>query len=63
MIIGFLIILFTFLYDYGKLVLTKKFTELYAYIPAHYSWTLFIIGEILVIASIISFYIRTKTKR
>ncbi|MBI2631426.1 hypothetical protein HYW75_00295 [Candidatus Pacearchaeota archaeon] len=73
LILGSLIILYTFLIDYGKLIFsgfTKDFFSLATnlelnkiislYNPTNYNWFLFIIGELLLLVSIISFYLRNK---
>lgn len=72
LITGALIILYTFLYDYSNLIVgggfAKEFFELStnqefmnavsAYIPVSYMWGKFIIGEILILVSIVLFYLR-----
>ncbi|MFH1307429.1 MAG: hypothetical protein ABIH72_01095 [archaeon] len=71
---GSLIILYTFLFDYGKLMLENgyfrefltlasnhEFMEIISeYIPLSYNWIIFFIGEILILASILFFYLRNK---
>lgn len=78
MIGGALIILYTYLADYLQLVwrsgilsparspeATERLTEMVSsYIPGHYRWLLFIIGEALIVAAIINVTIRSsKYKR
>ena len=53
---GSAFILYTFLYDYGKLILKYEgqgFLDAVAvYVPMNYNWVLLAIGEILILASI-----------
>lgn len=75
---GSLFILYTFMCDYGKLIISGGFAKdffslatnpefgiaISQYAPASYNWTLFIIGEALILASTILFYLRNfKTRR
>ena len=71
---GGLAILYTYLYDYGQLIINsgflKDFFELTAkpefhqivsnYVPSGYNWILFCIGEVLILIAIVMIYIRTK---
>lgn len=73
-IIGSAIILYTFLYDYGQIIIKGGFIlkfltfatdesfkqQLFSYTPILYNWILFIIGEVLMLISIITFYKRTN---
>jgi len=59
LILGILLILYTFLVDYFK-VLGKGIEQVYSYIPSNYNWFIFIIGEIFLILAIILFYLRNK---
>lgn len=74
LILGSLIILYTFLYDYTKIIIKGNFLKDYFglennpefqniishYIPINYNWSLFIIGEILIIISIYLFYAKNE---
>jgi len=74
LVLGGLIILFTYLYDYGKLIFSKGFGARFftlltdpefqmvvgAYIPSYYNWLLFIIGEVLILYAIYRIYKRGK---
>ena len=74
MIAGALVILYTFLFDYGnllarndlftdyfQLVKNKKFLQLAsAYIPSSYNWLLFCAGEILIGAAIIQLFVQKR---
>lgn len=70
--------LYTFLYDYGKILFEGNYfsefltlatnerfiQEVGNYIPTSYNWTLFIIGEVLLITAIISWHARSvKAKK
>jgi len=71
---GSLFILYTFLYDYGKLIIANgflpNFFELAAdeefkeivlqYVPAYYNWSLFVVGMLLIITAVILLCIRNK---
>lgn len=73
-IIGSLSVLYTFLYDYAKIILQRDFlsdfsnllnnadylAEVNSFVPASYKWTLFVIGEILILTGIYLFYRRNK---
>ncbi len=73
---GSLAILYTYLYDYGKLIISNGFlkdffelatkTEFHqivsSYVPLSYNWILFWIGEVLIVIAIVMIYIRTKNK-
>ena len=68
-ILGSLLILYTFIYDYGQFLFKEGFVyqlltfttnealgqQVFSYIPTSYNWTLFIIGEMLIIISIFLF--------
>jgi hypothetical protein len=67
LILGACIVLFTFIWDYMKLILLNNVTtyeqarQLIAdYVPTEYNWFLFVIGEVLMLAAIFLFYRRTK---
>jgi len=68
LIIGSLLILFTFVYDYSKLLIQGGFNLssfemqqiLASYIPSAYNWPVFILGEIIMLSGIILFYRRYK---
>ena len=56
---GMLLILYTFIIDYGKLLFSNP--ELIAsYVPTRYNWAAFLIGEIMIIYAIVNFYLRKK---
>ena len=72
--IGGFLQLYTFLYDYGKIMIrgdylnyfsslmtNEKFIlEVTNYMPTHYNWTIFLIGEILILTAIASWHFRYK---
>ena len=60
LIIGTIAILFTFLYDYGKLLLSNNLDLFLSYIPTAYNWIVFAVGEIFIICAIVLFYLRNK---
>ena len=71
---GALVILYTYLVDYSRLLFEsgalrsgasqeagERLAEMITkYIPSHYNWTLFIIGEALIIAATINVLIRSR---
>lgn len=75
--LGGLTILYTYLYDYGTLIINsgflKDFFELAAkqdfkqavsnYIPSNYNWILFWIGEAIILIAIWMIYVRTDKNR
>lgn len=66
-VLGSAFILYTFLYDYSKLLIENgsisKFSEAVAsYVPIKYNWPVFIIGEVLIVTSIGLFYSRIGSK-
>jgi len=75
-IIGVLIVLYTFLYDYSKLIFgggfanefftlatNQKFINLISnFAPTSYMWKTFIFGEILVIMGIVMYYLRVEKR-
>ena len=61
---GSFIILFTFMWDYTKLLIKEGFTTNFQqavaqYVPTDYNWYLFAIGEILLLFAIALFWRRT----
>jgi hypothetical protein len=74
MIVGVLIVLYTWLKDYAVLVFNSGFAKdfftlstniqfnqiIENYSPANYNWPLFILGCIISLIGIIQFYLRTK---
>ncbi|MBW8049638.1 MAG: hypothetical protein FVQ77_04730 [Cytophagales bacterium] len=61
---GSLIILFTFMWDYTKLLIKEGFTTNFQqavaqYVPTDYNWYLFAVGEILLLFAIALFWRRT----
>lgn len=77
LILGSIFILYTFLFDYGRIIFQKKYAMDYIYlmnnqnflndvgkyIPTHYNWLLFILGEILLIVAIGMIWKRIDVKR
>lgn len=59
-ILGGITVLWTWLYDYGKLLFTGSAGEIAKYVPISYNWILFSIGILLVCIGIFSFYRRYK---
>lgn len=57
-VLGVILVLYTWLYDYGKLMLASQSTA--NFIPTQYNWTIFIIGFILASIAIKLFYYRNK---
>ncbi len=76
-ILGVLIVLFTFLYDYGKVIITNGFTKEFftlvaneqfhkiitSYSPSKFNWILFLIGFIISVIGIIITYLKNKKRR
>src|SRR3989344_5143315 len=76
-ILGILLVLYTWVYDYGKIIIAggflKDFFSLIKnqqffdivenYVPQPYNWAMFIIGLLFSTIGIILFYIRTKKLR
>ena len=67
LIIGALTVLFTFIYDYSKILIeggfkiTPQIQQIMAsYTPATYNWPVFIIGEIIMIIGIGMFWLRYR---
>lgn len=76
MIIGVVLVLYTWMYDYGKLIFNgyvkdfftltnnEQFMQIIdSYIPQTYNWLVFLIGFIFVIIGMILFYFRTNKKK
>src|SRR3989344_2316171 len=75
-ILGIILVLYTWLYDYGKLIISDGFAKdfftlatnqefysiLTSYNQAYYNWPLFLIGLALSTLGILLFYLRTKRK-
>ncbi|MFH1500317.1 MAG: hypothetical protein ABIE22_00015 [archaeon] len=71
---GSLLILYTFLYDYGKLIFdwghfkdflmlasNQEFMKVISeYAPVDYNWGVFLLGELLILLSVLFFYLRNK---
>ena len=57
-VLGVILVLYTWLYDYGKLIIASQSTL--DYIPTYYNWPVFIIGFILASLAIKMFYYRMK---
>jgi hypothetical protein len=76
LILGSLFILYTFLYNYTKIIISGGFTKDFlnlatnsefikivnSFIPTSYNWILFIIGEGLILGAITIFYLRYGRK-
>ncbi len=67
LIVGALLQLYTFLYDYGRIILTATEKEtlgniVSAYVPGTYNWPLFTLGEILILLAISLLFFK-KEKR
>ncbi len=76
-ILGSIIILYTFLYDYSKLIFAGGFAKDFftlsvnpafigavsSFIPEEYNWLLFFLGEIFVLLGIFYLYNRLKFKK
>lgn len=60
-LIGFAIIIYTFLNDYGAIVIQGKWDLIASYTPQSYNWIAFAIGEVIALASIARFYLRNKS--
>jgi hypothetical protein len=74
MIGGALVILYTYLIDYTRLIMEsgilsrnatieagERFTSMItSYIPDHYRWILFIAGEVLILSAIVNILIRSR---
>ncbi len=58
-ICGMLLILYTFVIDYGLLLFTNP-EQITSYIPTNYHWIIFVIGELLGVCAIIKLYLRKK---
>jgi hypothetical protein len=77
MLLGALVILITFIWDYSKIIIQGRFlksffslaTDLHfqsivtSHIPSTYNWTLFILGEFLIFYSLVIFIRRMKSIR
>ena len=75
-ILGIILILYTWLYDYGKLIISNGYAKefftlatnqefysiLTSYNPTYYNWPIFILGLTLSTLGILLFYLRTKRK-
>jgi len=74
---GSAVILFTFIKDYGALMINNNFVDEYftimqnedfiriasQFIPAHYSWYLFWMGELMIVMGIFKVYVEQSTKQ
>ncbi len=73
-IIGMIIVLFTWMYDYGMLIFSNGFAKYFFtlntnprfievvnnYIPIYFNWPLFLLGLFISSLGVLLFYIRTK---
>jgi hypothetical protein len=73
-VIGMLFVLYTWLYDYGRLIIGGGFSEKFfslandiefyniisSYVPSEYNWSIYTIGVVLAAIGVALFYIRTK---
>lgn len=76
MALGIILVLYTWIYDYGKIIISggyikdfftlnsnKEFMQIIAdYVPQYYNWPVFIIGIIFTSIGILIFYLRTNKK-
>lgn len=53
-IIGFFIIFLSFIWEYSKLII-NNFVSVSQFVPSHFNWFLFIIGEILILFMFVLF--------
>jgi hypothetical protein len=74
-VLGALIILGTFMWDYSEILITQGFLPrfwtlaedpqflkiMYAYHPTHYSWVAFILAEMLILGAIALMFRRVKS--
>jgi hypothetical protein len=77
MLLGALVILITFLWDFSKIIIKGRFLRSFlslatdphfkdivtSYIPGTYHWTLFILGELSILCSLAIFVNRMKSVR
>jgi len=61
LILGIAFVLYTWLYDYGKVIFNHL--DIAAYIPTSYNWAIFLLGIIITSLGVISFYLRNKNSR
>ncbi len=75
-ILGILLVLFTWLYDYGKIIIVENFLEdfltltnneqfnqvITSYSPVYYNWPVFLVGFIISSIGIYLFYKRNKKR-
>ena len=59
-IFGWLIVLYTFLIDYGRILFSSGIEGIYSFVPSGFNWALFFIGEFLVFTGIFVYYFRKK---
>ena len=74
MVLGVILILYTWIYDYGKIIISGGYTKdfftlnnnpelmqiIANYMPKHYNWSVFILGIIFASAGMLLFYLRTN---
>lgn len=59
LVVGSLFALYSFMIDYGRIIFTSGVSqEFYAFIPQDFSWAFYGMGEVLIVAAILSFYYR-----
>jgi hypothetical protein len=77
MIAGLFLVLYTWLYDYGKIIFgggyakdfftlatNQNFIEMInSYSPSYFNWPIFLLGFMLAAIGILLFYLRTKNQR
>ena len=76
-VLGILLVLYTWLYDYGKIILQGGFAKDFftlvhspgfiattqSYMPSSYNWPLFLLGLALSSAGVLIFFLRTKKNK
>ena len=76
-IVGMILTLYTWLYDYGKLIIGGGFAkdfftlannpefyfQITNYVPVYYNWPVFILGVIIAAIGVVLFYIRMRKRR
>ncbi|MBM4135478.1 MAG: hypothetical protein FJ241_01440 [Nitrospira sp.] len=77
MFLGALVIFLTFIWDYSKIIIQGGFLTRFSslatdypfqeiitgYVPTTYNWTLFVLGETLILSSLVIFFRRIKSSR
>ncbi|MFA5175914.1 MAG: hypothetical protein WC413_01475 [Candidatus Nanoarchaeia archaeon] len=76
MIIGVVLVLYTWLYDYGKIIFSGYAKDFFTltnneqfmqivnnYVPQNYNWPVFLLGVVFVLVGMAFFYFRSKRKK